>query len=1192
MENRLSLSFKNDDDKRNTIERLQYLALYGPKLMRSQYKEMLNRIVGSGGIPRPFGGIAEGFQSTAATTPSYKFYKWVVKNRSGDLIQVGEFQFLTGDTGMQTNFNNTLATSVASTGTTCSAGTNNAGEDPMKLQDGKYSNYDYATSGLTATKTTKWCSMGGANGTYTVVFTFANNMSFDGYDWFSANDTALYPNRQPASWIVYGSTNGNTTIDNSDIELHAGALDTSSVVTNYDSAYRLRYAWGRSRVFTITTVTTNTIYYGTTAIGLQINVLKDGTANGPDKRGFLFTPTSGTQTPIRVEGIGTTGSQYVNISGLVAGTTYKYRPYITFPHPTILNSTRAGIYYSYGQEGTITTKVLPQFAPLTVLSKTDRKITIAVSFSSIPTNSVSLVNKGLIASLSHNVSLDIYTDQLPITWSPSSDNTNLSNYSLTLEGFFDPGSTVYVKAFIQYVNGVRLTQFGPNEAREVLYSDFITVKTKSKPTLDPTITASNISTTSLTINMKLTDLGEDTVTKLGVCWIVGSDRVGYTDPYPDNAGDLYDGKQEVDVNIGSIVANGHSITITGLTPGQTYKFRAYAINSVGTRGNANPIVQTLRNPPTFSGSTSESLNTSSFTFSAVANYTGYTVSQVGVCYNTTGTPAVSTGGIALTGSSRMALSVVPSSSSKFSIPLSALKSDTLYFARAYLIFTDNNTATVTYGPEIQITTAVSSALARLYLFQKIYDIMKTACLPTDIATNTATNTSYANTQAAISNMAADIITLKSNPSTTTTQDNRYNNGIINIINNTKNLQTGQIESYKNLYDGYNALITLNIMTAAIPTEIGNRSADKSAFDSILNVIAPTGTTTAGSYAIPATLTDPRTSEFTSPLITYANSLASICTNNTNTSSGYSALQTFISENAKGPIKVFEDIYDTLPTFMKSAVPYTKILDATGSIPATDFAYSSASSNAPIIAKLAAFRLAYDRIAMGYVSCANATLLAYRQYLKGIDMTTEISAYISKTTTYRAKTTFSLESGDTRDGLITTGRTVMNSFSNRFVSRFKTEYIQWKTRGSIVSLAALPTTIDADAAKTGADVWPTIATYAGYFSTFLNDIQNFTGLRIDRGAAAVDVRAKMRTMVGVGGYTTTNITTFKSSVSSFKNTLALTIPATNSSGLASAKNTTTTVAGKSSGAVIPGTAITASGIANSVILLAIQKVSTT
>jgi len=135
------------------------------------------------------------------------------------------------------------------------------------------------------------------------------------------------------------------------------------------------------------------------------------------------------------------------------------------------------------------------------------------------------------------------------------------------------------------------------------------------------------------------------------------------------------------------------IYVSSLAPNTTYYVRGYAINSAGTAYGSQLSFTTGSAPVTptvYTDSPASSIGPTSATVSGgVSSDGGASVTERGICYNTSGSPTTSN-------------SVVTSGTGTgtFSISLSGLSQSTTYYARAYAI----NSAGTSYGSQISFTT--------------------------------------------------------------------------------------------------------------------------------------------------------------------------------------------------------------------------------------------------------------------------------------------------------------------------------------------------------------------------------------------------------------------------------------------------------------------------------------------------------
>jgi hypothetical protein len=197
-----------------------------------------------------------------------------------------------------------------------------------------------------------------------------------------------------------------------------------------------------------------------------------------------------------------------------------------------------------------------------------------------------------------------------------------------------------------------------------------------------TISATNISNTSVTINGEVKYDGGSTVIQRGVCWS--------TAPTP-----LLTGSHTTDsLGIGSFTSY-----ITGLNAGTTYYVRAYATNSVGT-AYGNQISFTTTNIsaslPTLSTTSANSItNSTAVSGGNISSDGGSTITQRGVCWSTTANPTIAN-----------SFTSDGTGIGNFTSSITGLTPATTYYVRA---FATNGVGTA-YGNQINFTTTMPTAL--------------------------------------------------------------------------------------------------------------------------------------------------------------------------------------------------------------------------------------------------------------------------------------------------------------------------------------------------------------------------------------------------------------------------------------------------------------------------------------------------
>jgi pectinesterase len=199
----------------------------------------------------------------------------------------------------------------------------------------------------------------------------------------------------------------------------------------------------------------------------------------------------------------------------------------------------------------------------------------------------------------------------------------------------------------------------------------------------PTVTTtavSYISTTFLTTGGNVTADGGGSVTAKGVCWNVGGSPTT-SDSYLSGGTD-----------VGSFKSS-----VTGLSAGATYHFRAYATNLAGTVYGSEITATTLTgvvNPTVTTTALSSVMAVTAKSGGNVTAWGGDSVTAKGICWNTTGSPVISTDAYTTDGSDI----------GSYSSALSGLVNNTAYHVRAY----GTNSAGTGYGSEIIFTTQAVS----------------------------------------------------------------------------------------------------------------------------------------------------------------------------------------------------------------------------------------------------------------------------------------------------------------------------------------------------------------------------------------------------------------------------------------------------------------------------------------------------
>ncbi len=195
----------------------------------------------------------------------------------------------------------------------------------------------------------------------------------------------------------------------------------------------------------------------------------------------------------------------------------------------------------------------------------------------------------------------------------------------------------------------------------------------------PTVTtgtATGITATTATCGGEVTSDGSGTITSRGICYGATAN--------PDTTT-----KVIVSGTTGAFTGD-----ITGLTAGNTYHYRAYAINSAGLSYGADANFTTATGavaPVVTTGTASPVGSTTATVAGNVTNDGGDAVIERGICYGATANPDTT---IRL---------LVSGTTGAFSGNLTGLTGSTLYHARAFA----RNSVGLSYGADITFTTLVA-----------------------------------------------------------------------------------------------------------------------------------------------------------------------------------------------------------------------------------------------------------------------------------------------------------------------------------------------------------------------------------------------------------------------------------------------------------------------------------------------------
>jgi hypothetical protein len=259
---------------------------------------------------------------------------------------------------------------------------------------------------------------------------------------------------------------------------------------------------------------------------------------------------------------------------------------------------------------------------------------------------------------------------------------NTTGTPTTADNITEEGGASATGAFTSDMTGLSpntpyyVRAYATNSA-DTVYGNEVTFTTDPQASTVTTQAVTDIGITTATGNGNITDLGIPDPTEHGVCW--------NTTGTPTTA----DNKTEE----GAASATGaFTSDITGLSPNTPYYVRAYATNSADTvygeevTFTTNPQAATVKTQAVSDVGTTTAMGNGNITDLGAPNPT-----QHGVCWNTTGSPSIS---------SSKTQEGEASATGAFTSDITNLSPNTPYYVRAYA----TNTASTSYGAEVTFTT--------------------------------------------------------------------------------------------------------------------------------------------------------------------------------------------------------------------------------------------------------------------------------------------------------------------------------------------------------------------------------------------------------------------------------------------------------------------------------------------------------
>jgi hypothetical protein len=431
------------------------------------------------------------------------------------------------------------------------------------------------------------------------------------------------------------------------------AYATNSIGTGYGDVKFTKTLITVSKPTVETLPTSTFLNYNSYSANIGGNVIDDGN-DSYVKRGMCWSKSSNPSLSdsFTIDGNGK-GTYYSSIRNLYANTTYYYRAYATNSKGT-----------SYGNVYSFRTldAIIPTPNTVQVNSIFSNRISCAGKI--LNNGGADILQKGFCWSKSNanpQISIDFKT-------SNGTGNTDFSGVLTLLE----PGVSYFVRTYATNSKGTG-------------YGGVVKFTTMAGKPSVVTGNFTNLTQVSFTVSGQTISDSGSLITDRGIC-------------YSKTATPTIN---DIKINNGTGLGN-YVINVSGLEPTTNYYVRAYATNNEGTAYGLEKIITTLS--PTIPTITTVSPNSITLTTakSGGTNLSdgGTSITEKGVCWNTTGTPTYSS-----------SKTNNGSGSSNFTSVISGLTTGKTYYIRAYA---KNNVGT-SYGSQFAFIPNLGTPTLKSYI---------------------------------------------------------------------------------------------------------------------------------------------------------------------------------------------------------------------------------------------------------------------------------------------------------------------------------------------------------------------------------------------------------------------------------------------------------------------------------------------